>query len=489
MTALLVRPLVAGLFVLVQTLLLAYSAHRWLTLWRWSRRRDAAIAPAPIDPGAWPSVTVQLPLYNERRVVERLIDAVAALEYPADRLEIQVLDDSTDETLVLARAAAARHRARGIAIDVLHRERRERFKAGALAAGLARARGSLIAIFDADFVPGPDFLRRVVPSFASPEVGMVQARWGHLNRDASLLTSAQAAMLDAHFLLEHEARMAAGVFFNFNGTAGVWRRTCIESAGGWSHDTLTEDLDLSYRAQLAGWRFVSLPGVVAAAELPADIAAFKSQQHRWAKGSIQTARKLLPAVLRSAQPARVKIEACFHLTNNVAYPLLLLSGLLLLPVLLAFPDAAHRLAVAADVGVILAGVVPVCAFLATGRLAAGARGWSVARDVISVLILGAGLSFTNTRAVLEGLGRQPGEWIRTPKTGEGGPRARLEPYAPRRARGGGLELLLALCAAGLSGLAWSMGQARSLPFLIILGLGLAYVGVLSFRRPARADQR
>jgi len=488
-TALDLRPLVAGLVVLVQTPLLAYSAHRWLTLWRWSRRRDPAITPAPVDPAAWPSVTVQLPLYNERRVVERLIDAVAALEYPADRLEIQVLDDSTDETLDLARAAAARHRARGIDIEVLHRERRERFKAGALAAGLARAHGSLIAIFDADFVPDPDFLRRVVPSFASPEVGMAQARWGHLNRDASLLTRAQAAMLDAHFLLEHEARMAAGVFFNFNGTAGVWRRTCIESAGGWSHDTLTEDLDLSYRAQLAGWRFVSLPGVVAAAELPADIAAFKSQQHRWAKGSIQTARKLLPAVLRSAQPARVKIEACFHLTNNVAYPLLLLSGLLLLPVMLAFPDAAHRLAVAADVGVILAGVVPVCAFLAAGRLAAGARGWSVARDVISVLVLGAGLSCTNTRAVLEGLGRRPGEWIRTPKTGEGGPRGRLEAYAPRPSSGGGLELLLALCAAGLSGLAWSLGQARSLPFLVILGLGLAYVGALSFRRPARADQR
>jgi len=488
-TALVLRSLVAGLFVLVQTLLLAYSAHRWLTLWRWSRRRRAAIPRTPVDPCAWPGVTVQLPLYNERCVIERLIDAVAALEYPADRLEIQVLDDSTDETLDLARAAAARHRARGIDIEVLHRERRERFKAGALAAGLARARGSLIAIFDADFVPDPDFLRRVVPSFARPEVGMVQARWGHLNRDASLLTSAQAAMLDAHFLLEHEARMAAGLFFNFNGTAGVWRRACIESAGGWSHDTLTEDLDLSYRAQLAGWRFVSLPGVVAAAELPADIEAFKSQQHRWCKGSIQTARKLLPAVLRSAQPRGVKIEACFHLTNNVAYLLFLLSGLLLLPVMLAFPHMAPRLAIAADVGVILAGVVPVCAFLAAGRLAAGARGWSVARDVIAALVLGAGLSFTNTRAVLEGLGRRPGEWIRTPKTGEGGPQARLEPYARRHASGGGLELLLALGAAGLSGLAWSLGHARSLPFLLILGLGLAYVGALSFRRPARADQR
>jgi hypothetical protein len=495
---LLFKPLVAGLFVMVQTLLLTYSAHRYLTLWRWARRRRPTALPTPEGPDAWPHVTVQLPLYNERRVAERLIDAVAALDYPATRLQIQVLDDSTDETLDLARAATARHRARGIDIEVLHRDRRERFKAGALAAGLDRARGSLIAIFDADFVPDPDFLRRVVPSFAAPEVGMVQARWGHLNRGRSLLTTAQAVMLDAHFLLEHEARMGAGVFFNFNGTAGVWRRTCIESAGGWSHDTLTEDLDLSYRAQVAGWRFVSLPGVVVAAELPADIRAFKSQQHRWAKGSIQTARKLLPALLRSALPPSVKLEACFHLTNNLAYPLLLLSGLLLLPVMMTFPGHASRLSVAIDLGVILGGVVPVCAFLVSGQLAAGARGWSVARDVIAVLVLGAGLSVTNTAAVLQGLGGRVGEWNRTPKTGDGAAGTATEPYASRRSWSGWLELSLALGAAWLSGLAWRMGQVRSLPFLLVLGLGLAYVGALSIRRtvstkarrpPARADGR
>jgi cellulose synthase/poly-beta-1,6-N-acetylglucosamine synthase-like glycosyltransferase len=483
------QPVVVGLFVLVQALLLTYAAHRYLTLWRYARRRGAATPCAPEAPGILPHVTVQLPLYNERRVAERLIDAVAALDYPASRLQIQVLDDSTDETFDRAVAAAARHRARGIDIEVLHRGRRERYKAGALAAGLERAHGSLIVIFDADFVPGADFLRRVVPSFSAPDVGMVQARWGHLNRGRSLLTAAQAAMLDAHFLLEHEARMGAGLFFNFNGTAGAWRRTCIESAGGWSHDTLTEDLELSYRAQLAGWRFVSLPLVVAPAELPADIEAFKSQQHRWAKGSIQTARKLLPAILRSAQPLGVKVEACFHLTNNVAYPLMLLSALLLLPVMMMISGKAPRLSVALDLVIILAGVVPVCAFLAAGQLAAGARGWGVVRDVIAVLVLGAGLSVSNAGAVLQGLGRRVGDWNRTPKTGDGGRGTPLEPYAPRRSWSGGLELLLALCTAWLSVLAWRAGQVRSMPFLLVLGIGLAYVGTLSVRHRLRTHAR
>ena len=427
----------------------------------------------------WPSVTIQLPLYNERLVARRLIDSVAALDYPPHLLQIQVLDDSTDETSVLAAVAAAHHRARGVRIQVLHRDSRTGFKAGALAAGLKRARGEFIVIFDADFVPGPDFLRQVLPHFSDPNVGMVQARWTHLNRDRSLLTAAQAVMLDSHFLLEHEARMGSGLFFNFNGTAGAWRRSCVEDAGGWAHDTLTEDLDLSYRAQLSGWRFVSLQRVIAPAELPADMHALKSQQRRWAQGSIQTARKLLPIVLRSALPLRVKLEAVLHLTGNTAYPLLLLSGLLLLPVITAVSKTAPGLAIALDAGVIFIGIVPVSLFLVSGQILAGSHGWRILRDVLATLVIGAGLSLNNTGAVLKGLRKGIGDWERTPKTGDGGPRADFKPYIASRSWSGRIEVVLALCFAWLAALAWQEGHARSVPFLLLLFLGLGYVGVRS----------
>ncbi len=466
------------LFVLAQSLLLTYSAHRLVTLWRWARRRPRrASTTKSVSP--WPSVTVQLPLYNERLVAERLIDAAAGMDYPPHLLTIQILDDSTDETSARVAAAAARHRARGIDVEVIHRDRREGYKAGALAAGLQRARGEMIAVFDADFVPPPDFLNRVIPRFSHPNVGMVQARWGHLNRDRSLLTVAQAVMLDAHFLVEHEARMGAGLFFNFNGTAGVWRRSCIESAGGWAHDTLTEDLDLSYRAQLRGWRFVALTEVEARAELPADVRALQSQQRRWARGSIQTARKLLPAVLRSALPVPIKLEAIFHLTGNLAYPLLLLSGLLLLPVFALSSTTARGLALALDVGVILLGIVPVCLFLASGQRTFGGRGWGLVRDIAAVLVVGAGLSVNNSLAVLQGLSRRVGDWERTPKTGDGGRRAAFKRYAPGPSWSGRTEVLLAFYFAWLAGLAWRAGHLRSVPFLALLVSGLGYIGFRS----------
>ncbi len=483
------QPSIVGLFIVTQGLLLIYSVHRYATLWRWARRRKWLSRSTSQVPEPWPRVTVQLPLYNERLVAERLIDAVAEMDYPASSFQIQILDDSSDETFERAAAAAARHRARGVDIEVLYRGNRSGYKAGALAAGLVRARGDFIVIFDADFVPGRDFLKGVIPCFADPDVGMVQARWGHLNRDRSLLTSAQAVMLDAHFLLEHEARMGEGLFFNFNGTAGAWRRSCIESAGGWTHDTLTEDLDLSYRAQLRGWRFVSLPLVVAPAELPADIEAFKSQQRRWAKGSVQTARKLLPTVLRSDLPLKVKIEAVFHLTSNFAYPLLLLTGLLLLPVMTATSSTAPVLSVALDLSVILTGIVPVCAFLASGQIAAGARRWRIPRDVVAVLVLGAGLSVNNTWAVLEGLQTRVGDWERTPKTGDGGRGAQVKPYSSRRAWSGWGELALAVYFAWLSGLALRGGHLRSMPFLLLLLFGLTYVGLRSVWENLRALRR
>src|SRR6187397_233344 len=281
-----------------------------------------------------PVVTIQLPIYNEMYVADRLIDVVCQLDYPRELLEIQVLDDSTDETRSVAERAVRRNAAQGVDIKYLHRVDRTGYKAGALEAGLTVATGQYIAIFDADFIPTVDFLKRTIPFFADPKIAMVQARWGHINQDYSLLTKVQSILLDAHFVLEHGGRNRSGHFFNFNGTAGIWRRDAIVDAGGWQHDTLTEDLDLSYRAQLRGWRFVFLPDLVVPAELPVEMNAFKSQQHRWAKGSIQTCRKLLPRTLTADIPLGVKAEAFFHLTANFNYLLMIVLSILMFPAMI-----------------------------------------------------------------------------------------------------------------------------------------------------------
>ena len=474
------------LFGLVQVLLLAYSAHRLLTLHRWTlRSRHAGAAAMPSSP--LPRVTVQLPIYNERAVVERLIDAAAALDYPRDLLQVQVLDDSTDETTAHARSCVRDWQARGVGIELLHRPSRAGYKAGALAAGLERATGEILVVLDADFVPRPDFLRRIVPRFDDPHIGMVQARWTHLNRDRSTLTSAQAVMLDAHFLLEHEARMSSGLFFNFNGTAGAWRRACIEDAGGWTNDTLTEDLDLSYRAQLRGWRFVSAADIEVPAELPSNVLALKSQQRRWAKGSIQTARKILPTLLRGRLPAAVKLEAVMHLTANTAYPLLLLSGLLL-PAVIAVPTSLPpAIAVALDAFAIVAGVLPVVAFLYAGQVAAGSSHPRCARDIMSALLVGAGLTVNNSLAVFGGLGPRMGDWERTPKTGESSGSAGRAAYSGRPDPATALELALAAVFTAVVIGAWQLGHASSVPFLLLLASGLGYVGVLSLRAARQSE--
>src|SRR4029450_1645930 len=311
--------LVSYFFVL--SLLAVYGWHRYYLVYLYMRNKDSQpVEPVALDP--LPVVTVQLPIYNEMYVADRLIEAVCRLDYPAQRPEIQVLDDSTDETCEIAELAVRRHAAHGIDIKYFHRTDRTGFKAGALEAGLKVARGSYIGIFDADFLPGADFLHRLLPHFADPKVGMVQARWGHINQDYSLLTKIQSILLDGHFVLEHGARNRAGRFFNFNGTAGMWRRDAIEDAGGWQHDTLTADLELRYPSHVRGWRFVFLPDVVAPAEVPVEMNSFKSQQHRWAKGSIQTCLKLMPRILRSKQPFGVKAEAFFHLSANFNYLLM-----------------------------------------------------------------------------------------------------------------------------------------------------------------------
>src|ERR1700681_1378190 len=351
--------LAAYFFVLI--ILAIYGWHRHYLVYLYMRNRDKGpTAATALDPT--PVVTIQLPLYNEMYVADRLIGAVSRIEYPRDCLEIQVLDDSTDETQSIAELAVRRFAAQGLDIKYYHRGDRIGFKAGALEAGLKVARGEFIAIFDADFIPTANFLTALMPHFADATVGMVQARWGHINQDYSLLTKIESILLDGHFVLEHGARNRSGRFFNFNGTAGVWRRAAIADAGGWQHDTLTEDLDLSYRAQLKGWRFVFVSDLIAPAEVPVEMNAFKSQQHRWAKGSIQTCRKLLPQILRAKVPLSVKAEAFFHLTANFNYILMCLLSVLIFPSMVIRYNMGWYEMLLIDVPLFFAATFSVCNF-------------------------------------------------------------------------------------------------------------------------------
>ena len=428
-----------------------FGAHRlWLTGLAWRRRR-AEPAPAAL-PAVLPVITVQLPLYDELAVAARLIEAVGALDWPADRLEIQVLDDSRDGTREVVAAAVARLRARGLDAHHLRRAERAGFKAGALEAGRRVARGELLLVLDADFVPPPSLLRDVAGHFADPAVALVQVRWEHLNRGAGALTEAQAVLLDGHFAVEQAARAWSGRVFNFNGTAGVWRARAIADAGGWHADTLTEDLDLSYRAALRGWRFVYLRRVAAPAELPATMRAFKSQQFRWAKGSIECAKKLLPAAARSRLPWRARVEAALHLTQNLAYPALLVALLAAASASTpAWLDTAGLAATALVLG-------------AYGVVAARGAGHGVLRTLAYTPVLAAltaGIAANQTRAVLEGaLGRRSA-FVRTPKDGGGARR-----YASPR---GLLWLVEAAVAAHLA----LAGSA----LLAVFAAGCAWVAV------------
>jgi cellulose synthase/poly-beta-1,6-N-acetylglucosamine synthase-like glycosyltransferase len=431
-----------------------------------------------------PRITVQLPIYNELYVVERLIDSVSRLDYPPERLEIQVLDDSTDETSETARRRVALWRSRGVDIRYLHRESRTGFKAGALAAGLGDATGEIVAIFDADFVPGTSFLKDTVHYFKDPGVGMVQARWGHINSDYSTLTRVQALLLDAHFVLEHGGRNRSGCFFNFNGTAGLWRRRAIEEAGGWQHDTLTEDVDLSYRAQLRGWRFVFLPQVVAPAEIPVSMIAFKSQQHRWSKGSIQTARKLLPRILASPLPLRVKVESTFHLTANFAYPLMVLLSLLMFPSMLLRFDMGFSEMLLLDLPLFFLATASVTSFYVVSQRELHSDWKRRLKALPALLALGIGMCLSNARAVFEALAGRETDFVRTPKY-------RIESAADqwrRKKYRGRSPYLLSLLEVGC-GLYFTATVAyaalnqivASLPFLVLFQIGFLYTGILSLR--------
>lgn len=472
------------LYYVVLGILALYGIHRSWLLALWWKNRSASAEPPP-DPEEWPVVTVQLPLYNEMYVATRLIGAVCRLDYPKDRLEIQVLDDSTDETRDIVAREVAEQRARGFDIHHLHRTDRRGFKAGALAAGTERARGRFLAVFDADFVPPADFLERVIPYFLDPEegekIGMVQTRWDHLNRSYSLLTRIQAILLDGHFLIEHTARHRSGCFFNFNGTAGVWRREVIEDAGGWQHDTLTEDLDLSYRAQLAGWRFLYLPEVAVPSELPVDVNGFKSQQYRWARGSIQTCRKLLRRILGSRLPWAVKAEAFVHLTNNFAYFLMVLLSLLVFPAMVLRQDASQRTLLLVDLPLFGAATLSVLAFYVASQIALG-EGWRQRiRTLPALMGLGIGLSINNARAVVAGFSREAGVFHRTPKYRIEGVRGswRAKRYRVGRNVFAWIEALMAVYLSCC--LVWAVrgGMWHSLPFLLLFVHGYCYIVFLT----------
>jgi cellulose synthase/poly-beta-1,6-N-acetylglucosamine synthase-like glycosyltransferase len=467
-------------YYVVLGLLAVYGVHRAFMVRLYYRHR--ADAPRPkgrFDP--LPRVTVQLPIYNEVYVVERLIESAAALDYPRELLEIQILDDSTDETRELARGVALRLKARGFDTVYIARDHRQGFKAGALQDGLKVAKGAFLLIFDADFVPRPGLLREALPHLADPGVGMVQARWEHLNRDYSLLTRVQSVFLDGHFVIEHTARHRSGRFFNFNGTAGIWRRACLEDAGGWQSDTLTEDLDASYRAQLKGWRFVYLKDVVAPAELPVDMNGFKSQQHRWAKGSIQTGRKLLPAILKSSFPWKVKLEALFHLTGNVSYLLVLLLALLIVPAIVIRERIGWQKLAVVDFPLFFGATLSFVTFYISSQREIG-RGWkSVARLLPWLMSLGIGLSLNNVRAVLEAFGGRQSEFARTPKyriEGDGGEWRDKKYRAVKNSSAAG-EILLAVYFFGAILFAAVEKYWVGIPFLLVFFNGFAYTAALS----------
>ncbi len=487
-------------------LLAMYGLHRShlvFTCWRLSRRLRAMQDSAPpLDLAALgeegaaklPIVTIQLPLYNEATVATRLIDYVAGIQYPRARLEIQVLDDSTDETGSIVRGHLAKIRESMPELDIvyIHRTDRTGYKAGALDAGLKVAKGELLAIFDADFLPQADFLQNLVPHFVGDSsIGMVQARWGHLNREHSLLTRTQALMLDGHHLVENRARAAAGWLFNFSGTGGMWRKTAIETSGGWQHDTLTEDLDLSYRAQMAGWKFIYREDVVTPAELPEDVSAFRAQQFRWAKGTVQTSRKLMRRVMTSPLTLPQRLEAFFHLTPHFAYPLMVILSVLLLPALILMPATNAQAMILIDLPLCIGTTGSLAAFYAMAEAAQGRSRLGAIRQLPALLALGAGLAPHLTRAVFDGLGNMAGEFVRTPKagvlssTGGGTQRYRARADLPLT------EIALCLVSFASTVASLETGHWFATPFAMLFMIGYGYVASLvaseQFARRRAAD--
>ena len=472
--------LVLGTYFFVLVILAAYGWHRYYLVYLYMKNKDKH--PVPSRPMTeLPVVTVQLPIYNEMYVADRLIDAVCEIDYPRELLEIQVLDDSTDETTSVAERAVRRNAAKGIDITYIHRTDRTGYKAGALENGLKTAKGEFVAIFDADFIPSVDFLRRTVPFFVDDKIALVQARWGHINQDYSLLTKVQSILLDAHFVLEHGARNRAGHFFNFNGTAGIWRRVAIGDAGGWQHDTLTEDLDLSYRAQLRGWKFVFLPDLVAPAEVPVEMNSFKSQQHRWAKGSIQTCRKLLPTILRSNLPLGVKAEAFFHLTANFNYPLMCVLSVLMAPAMVIRYNMGWYEMLLIDVPLFFAATASVANFYMVCQRELHDDWMTRLKYLPFLMSVGIGLAVNNTKAVFEAVFNKQSEFARTPKYRIEG---QADEWIGKKYRQAFvvqpiIELALGLYFTATVFYALANGIYGTLPFLLLFQVGFLYMGLTS----------
>lgn len=485
-----ISEVIVGLYAVSLTVLMLYGLHRyWILFLYWRHHKKAKPAePLPkLSESSLPVVTVQLPLFNERYVAERLIDAVCRLDYPRERLEIQVLDDSTDETVDLVSKKVEEKRNSGFHIHHLRRARRTGFKAGALAWGLKKAAGEFIAVFDADFIPPPEFLMSTLPYFQEANVGMVQTRWSHLNAGYSLLTRLQAVFLDGHFLLEHTARYKSGAFFNFNGTAGVWRRKTIESAGGWNARTLTEDLDLSYRAQLAGWRFVFVPEFACPAELPVDIHAFRTQQNRWTKGALQVARYVLPDLWRAKIPLHTKIEATAHLTANVGYLLTMFVSLMLLPSLLLRKYTFWAGVEWFEIGVFIMMSVSIAFFYAVSQreLYPDWR-WRV-RDIPALMSFGIGMCVNNAAAVWSGIFGKRSEFVRTPKYDirNGTDAWKRKAYARHRSDFWIVQILFAAYAAAAFVTAARTNNWAAVPFIGLFLFGFSYVAGLCILHRSR----
>ena len=488
------QPLTYVMFAVYATavfLLFVYGVNSYYMMYQFIRNRRAAESRdkeiarefwEKTRPEELPDITIQLPIYNEQYVVERLIFHACNIDYPKGKLEIQVLDDSTDETRDLVARIVTRQRALGHDIHHITRPNREGYKAGALKHGMALCRGEFIAIFDADFMPPKDFLYQTVPYFSDPGIGLVQTRWGHVNADYSFLTMAQSIGIDGHFVVEQAGRTWGGLFMNFNGTAGIWRKSAIESAGGWQADTLTEDMDLSYRAQLVGWRMHFLYQVETPAEIPVDINAFKSQQHRWAKGSIQTAKKILPMLLASKQPLRRKVQAVIHVTHYLVHPLMVTVALLSVPMLRTFEFHVGPVGFTLMViGLLISTSGPSSLYIFSQRML-NPIGWRKrAAFIPALMFVGTGIAVSNTKAVLEALVGKESGFVRTPKLnimhrGESvGDRKYRMPLRPIFL----MELFMgAYCFAGFL-LYTQSGKYLIGPFLAIYTVGFTYTAIMS----------
>lgn len=473
-----------------------FGFHRWCMVYLfWKNWKNRPQPKAQME--KLPLVTVQLPIFNELHVVRRLVDSVAKLDYPKDLLQIQILDDSTDETREICQDEEAKLRAAGFDVELIHRVDRTGFKAGALENGMASAKGDFIFILDADFIPPPRVLHELVHYFTDEKIALVQTRWGHLNRDYSLLTKIQAIFLDGHLVVEQVARSRSGRFFNFNGTGGIWRKQAIIDAGGWEHDTLTEDLDLSYRAQMKGWKFIFLNEVVTPAELPVDMNGFKSQQHRWTKGSIQTCRKLIGPIWRSDLPILIKLEATVHLTSNFAYLLLLFLCILNFPGMdkgLSDWMGAGVKTWLVDVPVLALTSLSVGMFYLTSQMGAHPTSWwKKVLYLPGALALGIGMAINNTRGVIEAILRKESPFVRTPKYGiENKSHAwkKTAKYKSLKSIGLGLEVLLALYFTGLLIYGILKNQWFSVPFYALFAFGFSYVvlGSLPQLFPSRGSE-